>query len=95
MAIERELQATSTAERISALEALGELDHHSAGQLQFAHQLFLKLKLESSLEKVLHKRQTGHFFYPEEWTEWEQQDLKRAFKAVEHLHGLLKAHFVL
>lgn len=95
LAMERQVRTTGTAERIAALQQLGALERESASSLLSAHQLFLKLKLENSLEQAIHGQVGAHFFYPDEWTEWERQDLKRAFKAVDHLHDILKFHFIL
>lgn len=94
-ACDRGVGDTSTAARIRGLRELGVFDRDSAAELLVAHSLFLRLKLEASSESVVHGKPTASFIYPQEWTEWDKQDLRRAFKAVNHLQGLLRSHFLL
>ncbi|MHB9114395.1 MAG: DUF294 nucleotidyltransferase-like domain-containing protein [Thermoleophilia bacterium] len=95
LAIEHEIRATATPERISILEEIGTLERDSAADLRFAHELFLRLKLQASVETVFHEQKSSHFFYPEDWTDLERSNLRRAFKAVDHLLAFLRIHYSL
>ncbi len=95
LAMEHAILATSTTERIEALEASGVLERDSAADLTFAHQLFLRLKLQASVETVFHGQKSTHFCYPEDWTDLERSNLRRAFKAIDHLLGFLRVHYSL
>ncbi len=94
-AYDRGIRESGTAARIRALRDAGVLERDSAADLLFAHDLFLRLKLQSSLEQAFHGQTNTHFVYPDEWTEWERRDLRRSFKAVAHLLELLRFHFTL
>ncbi|MBU2603968.1 MAG: CBS domain-containing protein [Actinobacteria bacterium] len=95
LAMEHAILPTSTTERIEALEAAGVLERDSAADLMFAHQLFLRLKLQASVETVFHGQKSTHFFYPEDWTDLERSNLRRAFKSIDHLLGFLRVHYSL
>ena len=93
LAIEYGIRETQTTERIRALQEKNALEKESAENLLFANELFLRLKIQDSLEQVLHGKDGEYFVYPDEWSEWERQNLKRAFKAVGHLADILRFHF--
>ena len=95
LSMEREVRPTSTPERIQALRDQGVLERNTAADLLFAHELLLRLKLQASIEKVIHGQTATHFFYPEDWTDWERHNLKRAFKAIDRLLSFLRLHFAL
>lgn len=95
LAMDRQVRVTSTPERIVALRDLGALERNTAADLLLAHELLLRLKLQASLEKVIHNQTATHFFYPEDWTDWERHNLKRAFKAIDRLLSFLRFHFAL
>jgi CBS domain-containing protein len=95
LAIEYDIGATATPERIGALEEMGVLERNSAADLRFAHELFLRLKLQASIETVFHGQTSSHFFYPEDWTDLERSNLRRAFKAVEYLLAFLRVRYSL
>lgn len=92
---DRSVRATETTARIEALREQGVFTRDVAAELVFAHDVFLRLRLQASLEGVLHGHTEAYFVYPQEWTEWDRQDLRRAFKAVDHLQDLLRLHFML
>lgn len=95
LAIEHKLTATANSDRINTLEENGTLERDSAADLRFAHELFLRLKLQASVETVFHEQKSSHFFYPEDWTDLERSNLRRAFKAVDHLLAFLRIHYSL
>jgi CBS domain-containing protein len=95
LAIEHQITATATPERITALEEKNVLERDSATDLRFAHELFLRLKLQASVETVFHQQTSGHFFYPEDWTDLERSNLRRAFKAVDNLLSFLRVRYSL
>ena len=95
IAIEHQITATATPERISALEEKNVLERDSATDVRFAHELFLRLKLQASVETVFHQQTSGHFFYPEDWTDLERTNLRRAFKAVDNLLSFLRVRYSL
>src|SRR5680860_701798 len=95
IAVDHGIRATSNVERINALGDLGALEKESAEDLLFAHEFFLRLKVQASAERVFHDQASTHFIYPEEWSSWEKDNLKKAFKAVDHLQTILRYHFVL
>lgn len=95
LAVDHGIRATSSVERINALSDLGALKKESVEDLLFAHELFLSLKLQASAERVFHGQAATHFIYPETWSSWEKDNLKKAFKAVDHLQTIIRYHFVL
>lgn len=95
LAIEHQIIATGTPDRIAALENKGVLERNSAADLRFAHELFLRLKLQASVETVFHQQASSHFFYPEDWTDLERSNLRRSFKAVDSLLSLLRVRYSL
>jgi CBS domain-containing protein len=95
LAIEHRIEATSSPERIAGLEARGVLERNSAADLRFAHELFLRLKLQTSIETVFNQQASSHFFYPEDWTDLERSNLRRAFRAVEYLLSMLRVRYSL
>ncbi len=95
IAIEHQVTATATPERIAALEEQNVLERDSATDVRFAHELFLRLKLQASVETVFHEQTSGHFFYPEDWTDLERTNLRRAFKAVDNLLSFLRVRYSL
>jgi CBS domain-containing protein len=95
LAIEHGIELTSTPDRITALEEKDVLERDSAADLRFAHELFLRLKLQTSIEAVFHGQSSSHFFYPEDWTDLERSNLRRAFRAVEHLLSSLRVRYSL
>src|SRR5665811_56087 len=95
VAIEHRVTGTATPERITALEHQGVLERNSAADLRFAHELFLRLKLQASVETVFHQQADTHFFYPEDWTDLERSNLRRAFRAVDSLLSFLRVRYSL
>jgi CBS domain-containing protein len=92
LAVDRQVEGFSTGERIEALHEVGAIDAEERTNLLAALDLFLRLKLQSSLELVAGRSESSVIF-PLEWTEWERDNLKRAFRSVEHLAGLLRFTF--
>jgi len=105
LAVNNGVRATATIERLARLQELGVLERESTGALTMAQELFLRLKLQTSLEEVFSgddrepggagEAAGGHFVYPQEWSAWERQNLKNALKSIERLHSLLRFHFML
>ena len=95
LAIDAGVRVTSTAERIIQLAGGGVLDEQVATDLLSALDLFLRLKLQDSLQQVFDGERPTSFAYPDEWTEWERADLKRAFHAVEKVQDSLRLRYQL
>ena len=103
IAIDQQVRATSTAGRIAALLELGALDRTAATDLLAADHLFLKLKLQSSLERAAAETDTpgqqppppGHFIYPQRWTDAERQNLRAALRSVGHLLDRLRFQYMI
>ncbi|GAB4244586.1 MAG: hypothetical protein Kow00129_04190 [Thermoleophilia bacterium] len=93
LAVDEGIRLTATAERIRALQEAQALEKDTAEELILADELLLKLKVQESLKEVFHGQSDQYFVFPEEWTEWERQSLKRAFKAIDHLEGVLRFRF--
>jgi CBS domain-containing protein len=94
LAVDRKADGFSTGERIEALGRAGAIDAEEGHNLLGALDLFLRLKLQSSLKLIEGRGDTG-FIYPSEWTEWERDNLRRAFRSVEQLAALLRFNFSL
>lgn len=95
MALEEGITAITTPGRLRSLEESRRLDRQSAASLLLAHQLLLRLKLHGSIEQVFHGRGAPYFFYPDQWTEWDREQLREALRAVSKLRDLLRARFIL
>jgi CBS domain-containing protein len=95
LALEQGIAASTTRDRLRGLEESGRVDRHKTASLFMAHQLFLKLKLHGSIQQIFHGRGSPYFFDPEEWTEWDREQLKEAFRAVGQLRDMLRTRFLL
>lgn len=103
IAIDKQVRATSTAGRIAALLELGALDRSSAADLLAADHLFLKLKLQASVERATYEADpagreapaAGHFIYPQQWTDAERQHLRAALRSVGSLLDRLRFQYVI
>ena len=103
IAMDKQVRATSTAGRIAALLELGVLDRTSAADLLAADHLFLKLKLQASVERATYEADpggreapaAGHFIYPQQWTDAERQHLRAALRSVGHLLERLRFQYVI
>jgi len=95
LAIDRGLRCTATHDRIVSLGEMGFFEKDTVADLLSAHELFLRLKLQASIEQVFQGRAAGSFFYPQDWTDLERFNLKRPFRAVDHLLSFIRLHFAM
>jgi CBS domain-containing protein len=93
LCVQQGIAATETVSRIQALGRAGALDDDTVEKLVAAYELFMRLRFQSSIEAVFDGRDSSLMVFPDEWTEWGREDLKRTFKAVDKLLDTIRSRF--
>ena len=93
MALQQQLRETSTAGRIEALVASGQLPRESASELGDALRFFMELKLKLGLSELALGRPVSGSVHPDELGSFDRIVLKHALGVVKHFRALLRRRF--
>ena len=92
-ALEQQLEATTTIERLDKLVESGVFSHESAEHIKAAFEAFTFLRLRNEIERIDNGHKPSHYLAPKTLTKNEQDLLKEAFRVASKLQDSTKHHF--
>ncbi len=92
-ALEQQLEATTTIERLDKLVELGIFTHESAEHIKAAFEAFTFLRLRNEITLLEAGKPPSHYLPPKSLTNNEQDLLKEAFRVASKLQDSTKHHF--
>ena len=93
MALQQQLRETSTAARIEALAATGQLPRESASELTETLHFFMELKLKVGLSELALGRSVSGAVHPDELGGFDRIALKHALGIVKQFKAMLRRRF--